>query len=134
MCLVRVFFVGIGGFIGASLRYIISVLCLRAMGDSFPYGTLFVNILGGFLVGFIMEASSGFWPVSPNTKLFLATGILGGLTTFSTFSYETVSMLSEGNYLLGGLNAGLNLFLSLFGAWLGRLLAQMIGIFIRLGA
>jgi len=125
--LVRVLVVGIGGFIGASLRYIISVFCMRALGDSFPYGTLFVNALGGFLIGFIMEASSGLWPVSPNTKLFLTTGILGGLTTFSTFSYETINLLNVGSYLLGGLNAGLNLLLSLLGAWMGKLLAQVIG-------
>lgn len=118
--------VGIGGFIGASLRYIITGLSTKAFGDSFPYGTLIVNVLGGFLIGFIMEASAGLWPISPNTRLFLTTGILGGLTTFSTFSYETVSMLMAGSYLMGGLNAGLNLFLSLLGVWLGKLSAQMI--------
>lgn len=122
----RVLMVGIGGFIGASLRYIITGLSTKAFGDSFPYGTLIVNVLGGFLIGFIMEASAGLWPISPNTRLFLTTGILGGLTTFSTFSYETVSMLMAGSYLMGGLNAGLNLFLSLLGVWLGKLSAQMI--------
>ena len=113
----RILIVGIGGFVGASLRYIISGLSIRVFGDSFPYGTLFVNILGGLLIGFIMEASVSLWPVSPNIRIFLTTGILGGLTTFSTFSYETINMLSDGSYLMGGINAGLNLFLSLFCAW-----------------
>ncbi|CDG35810.1 putative membrane protein [Acetivibrio thermocellus BC1] len=122
----RILIAGVGGFIGASLRYIISGLSIRVFGDSFPYGTLFVNILGGLLIGFIMEASVSLWPVSPNIRIFLTTGILGGLTTFSTFSYETISMLSDGSYLMGGINAGLNLFLSLFCAWLGKFLAQVM--------
>lgn len=122
----RILIAGVGGFIGASLRYIISGLSIRVFGDSFPYGTLFVNILGGLLIGFIMEASVSLWPVSPNIRIFLTTGLLGGLTTFSTFSYETISMLSDGSYLMGGINAGLNLFLSLFCAWLGKFLAQVM--------
>lgn len=122
----RILIVGVGGFIGASLRYIISGLSIRVFGDLFPYGTLLVNILGGLLIGFIMEASVSLWPVSPNIRIFLTTGILGGLTTFSTFSYETISMLSDGSYLMGGINAGLNLFLSLFCAWLGKFLAQVM--------
>lgn len=122
----RILIVGVGGFIGASLRYIISGLSIRVFGDSFPYGTLLVNILGGLLIGFIMEASVSLWPVSPNIRIFLTTGLLGGLTTFSTFSYETISMLSDGSYLMGGINAGLNLFLSLFCAWLGKFLAQVM--------
>lgn len=126
MFLFRILIVGVGGFIGASLRYIISGLSIRVFGDSFPYGTLLVNILGGLLIGFIMEASVSLWPVSPNIRIFLTTGLLGGLTTFSTFSYETISMLSDGSYLMGGINAGLNLFLSLFCAWLGKFLAQVM--------
>lgn len=126
MFLFRILIVGVGGFIGASLRYIISGLSIRVFGDSFPYGTLLVNILGGLLIGFIMEASVSLWPVSPNIRIFLTTGILGGLTTFSTFSYETINMLSDGSYLMGGINAGLNLFLSLFCAWLGKFLAQVM--------
>lgn len=126
MFLFRILIVGVGGFIGASLRYIISGLSIRVFGDSFPYGTLLVNILGGLLIGFIMEASVSLWPVSPNIRIFLTTGILGGLTTFSTFSYETISMLSDGSYLMGGINVGLNLFLSLFCAWLGKFLAQVM--------
>jgi len=121
--LFRILVVGIGGFIGASLRYIITNLSIKILGNSFPYGTLFVNILGGFLMGFIMEASISLWPISINMRTFLTTGILGGLTTFSTFSYETISMISNGHYLIGFINVCLNLILSLFGVWLGKFLA-----------
>lgn len=120
MKLSRILIVGLGGFLGAALRYIVSSVTAKYFGD-FPIGTLIVNVAGGFIMGLIMEASNSVWPISADVRLFLTTGILGGLTTFSTFSYETVSFLSEGEYLVGGLNAGLNLSLALFACWLGRL-------------
>ncbi|WP_442861460.1 fluoride efflux transporter CrcB [Caproiciproducens sp. NJN-50] len=125
MKLSRIIIVGLGGFLGAALRYIISNATAKYFGD-FPVGTLIVNILGGFLMGFLMEASTSLWTVSPNTRIFLTTGILGGLTTFSTFSYETISFLTDGDYLAGGVNAGLNLFSALFACWLGKIAAQLI--------
>jgi CrcB protein len=121
----RVLFVAIGGMIGSVLRYFITGLTLKHYGD-FPIGTLIVNVVGGLLIGFIMEASTSFWPVSANTRIFLTTGVMGGLTTFSTFSYETISYMTDGQYLMGGLNAGLNLFLALFACWVGRTIAQLI--------
>lgn len=119
----RIIIVGLGGFLGAALRYIISNATAKYFGD-FPVGTLIVNILGGFLMGFLMEASISLWTVSPNTRIFLTTGVMGGLTTFSTFSYETISFLSDGEYLAGGMNAGLNLFSALFACWLGKIAAH----------
>lgn len=125
MKLSRILIVGLGGFFGAALRYIISSATTKYFGD-FPVGTLIVNILGGFLMGFIMESSTSLWTVSANTRMFLTTGIMGGLTTFSTFSYETISLLSDGEYLMGGMNAGLNLFSALFACWLGKAAAQLL--------
>lgn len=116
----KVFYVGIGGFIGASLRYIISLLSAKYIGSNFPYGTLIVNVLGGILIGLIMEASIKTQYIPTNLRLFLTTGILGGLTTFSTFSYETINMFDKGSYGIGILNAALNLFLSLFGVFIGK--------------
>lgn len=125
MKLSRILIVGLGGFLGAALRYIISTATAKYFGD-FPIGTLIVNVLGGFIMGFIMEASTGIWPISANARIFLTTGIMGGLTTFSTFSYETVSFFSDGEYLMGGMNAGLNLFSALFACWLGKIVAQLL--------
>lgn len=116
----KILYVGMGGFIGASLRYIISTNSARIFGTSMPYGTLIVNVLGGFLIGFLMELSFNTELISSDMRLFLTTGILGGLTTFSTFSYETMSMMNEGSYMLGIANICLNLFLSLMGVVLGR--------------
>ncbi|MPN52152.1 putative fluoride ion transporter CrcB [bioreactor metagenome] len=67
------------------------------------------------------------WSLSPDMRIFLVTGILGGLTTFSAFSYETVELLSKGSYFLGMSNAALNLILSLASVWIGRLVVQGIG-------
>ena len=126
MTIYQVFIVGLGGFIGASLRYIISMLSLRWFGNVFPYGTLFVNILGCILVGFIMELSRELWPISSNIRIFLTVGILGGLTTFSTFTYETMDMVTKGNYLSGMINIILNLVLCIVGIMLGKYFAQII--------
>lgn len=121
----RIILVGFGGFFGAALRYIISTATNKYLGN-FPIGTFIVNILGGFIMGFIMEASTGIWPISENFRMFLTTGMMGGLTTFSTFSYETISFFSTGEYLMGGMNAGLNLFTALFACWLGKIAAQLL--------
>jgi len=121
----KMIYVGMGGFLGASLRYLISMGSARLFGTGMPYGTLIVNVLGGFLIGFIMELSFSTESISPDMRLFLTTGILGGLTTFSTFSYETMSMINEGSYMLGTINICLNLFFSLLGVVLGRYLVTI---------
>jgi CrcB protein len=121
----KLFYVGIGGFIGACLRYIISINSSRLFGTDFPYGTLIVNVSGGILIGLIMELSLTSNMISPNLKLFLTTGIMGGLTTFSTFSYETITFFSEGSYIPAFLNTCFNLFLSLGGVVLGKYLVSI---------
>lgn len=122
----NVFYVGIGGFLGASLRYIISLQLSKWFNSSIPIGTLTVNVIGGLLIGLIMEISLTTDLIPSNLRLFLTTGILGGLTTFSTFSYETIGLFYEGSYLFACANICLNLFLSLFGVILGRLLCKII--------
>lgn len=122
----KLLYVGIGGFIGACLRYIISTNFPKLLGTEFPYGTLIVNVIGGLLIGFIMELSLTTDFISPNLRLFLTTGIMGGLTTFSTFSYETISLFNDGSYMLGTLNTCLNLFLSLGGVVLGEFISHVI--------
>lgn len=113
----KIFYVGIGGCIGAVLRYLIS----SKMGEAqIPLGTLFVNVLGGFLIGMIMEICISSELFSPNMRLFLTTGVLGGLTTFSTFSYETVQLFISGDLRHGILNICLNLLLCLGGVLLGQ--------------
>lgn len=120
----KLIYVGIGGFIGACLRYIISLNAPKLLG--IPNGTLIVNITGGILIGLIMELSLTTDLIPPDLRLFLTTGIMGGLTTFSTFSYETIELFSDGTYILAILNVCLNLFLSLGGVVLGKFISHII--------
>lgn len=122
----NILYVGLGGFIGASLRYLVSTWFAKIMGTQFPYGTLVVNIVGAFLIGFIMELSLNTDLVTPESRLFLTTGIMGGLTTFSTFSYETMNMIGEGSYFLGSMNIMLNLSLSVLGVIIGKYVSNLI--------
>lgn len=121
-----VLIVGLGGFIGASLRYIISLNAVNLFGGNFPYGTFIVNVVGAFLIGLIMELSLDSTIISTNAKLFLTTGIMGGLTTFSTFSFETLGMISSGNIIMALVNISLNLFLGIIAVALGQLTARFI--------
>jgi len=112
--------VGLGGFIGAISRYLISMQASKIFTGKIPVGTLCVNILGGLLIGFILELNSRTDVVSPQMKLFLTTGLMGGLTTFSTFSYETVGLFSDGSYTSAVVNIALNVVLSLIGVIIGK--------------
>lgn len=122
----RIIYVGIGGCIGASIRYLVTKQSANLFNTSIPIGTLIVNVVGGFFIGMISELSISTDLISPNLKLFLTTGIMGGLTTFSTFSYETISLISDGRYLAGMANVLLNVFLSLGGVALAISLCKAI--------
>ena len=112
--------VGLGGFVGAISRYLISMQTSKLFTGKIPVGTLCVNILGGLLIGLILELNSRTNVVSPQMKLFLTTGLMGGLTTFSTFSYETVGLFADGNYTSAMVNIVLNVALSLVGVMIGK--------------
>ena len=118
--MMNIVFVGLGGFIGASTRYLISLYASKLFTSKIPIGTLSVNILGSLIIGIVMELTLKTSLISPHMKLFLTTGFLGGLTTFSTFSYETMELIEKGELLLAIFNIALNLLLSLGGAILGR--------------
>ena len=120
MNITNIICVGIGGFIGAICRYLISIYSAKVFISKISIGTLIVNVLGGFLIGFIMEISIKTDLISPEMKLLLTTGIMGGLTTFSTFSYETIILIENGNFLFALFNIVLNLILSLVGVSLGK--------------
>ncbi len=106
-----VFAVGIGGFFGAISRYLIATWVQKLSSSFFPVGTLSVNVLGSFLIGFLYLYFSQ--TIHPNLKAMLITGFLGALTTFSTFSLETLLLLQEGLYLKAGLNILLNVTLTI---------------------
>lgn len=119
-------FVGVGGMIGSICRYGLSGLLYRTLGDRFPYGTLAVNIVGCFAIGLLMTLFEERWLVPPNLRLFLTIGILGGFTTFSTFSYETVEMLKGGNFFLASLNIVGTFFCCLCSSWGGSMIGKSL--------
>ncbi|MFW2490884.1 fluoride efflux transporter CrcB [Clostridium chromiireducens] len=121
----KIIYVGIGGFIGAAIRYLVTLQSSKIINSNIPLGTLIVNVVGGFLIGMIMELSMSTNLISPNMRLFLTTGIMGGLTTFSTFSYETIGLINDGRYILGISNVLLNVFLSIGGVALASFLCRI---------
>lgn len=121
-----ILYIGLGGFLGAISRYEISIFINKYNQSQFPYSTLAVNILGSILIGFIMSWSVNISPIPNNIKLFLTTGCMGGLTTFSTFSYETVVLFNEGNILLSILSIFSNLFFSILGVCVGMYICRLI--------
>ena len=117
--------VGFGGFFGAILRFTISGYIQRLTGSTFPFGTLGVNILGSFIIGFLFLYFQ-YINLSINQKAIFVTGLLGALTTFSTFSWETLFLIQEGLFERAILNILLNITLSLGATLLGVALFKKI--------
>jgi len=92
----RLLLICLGGAIGTGLRYVTSGVAARWLGADFPYGTLIVNIVGSFLIGLIQQIGTTTLVIPETTRLFLTVGIMGGLTTYSSFSYETVQLVAAG--------------------------------------
>jgi len=115
-------YVALGGALGALARYGISGWVYDRLGEAFPWGTFVVNVLGCLLLGLVIR-----WlqvsPVSPGLRPFLTIGLLGAFTTFSTFSFETVALLQEGQWLRAGLYAGGSVALGLIAMVAGMALA-----------
>jgi fluoride exporter len=110
----------IGAGLGGISRFGVSNLFSRLLGQNFPYGTLLVNTLGSFLAGlFFVLIFDRFSGIANHLRPFLLTGLLGGFTTFSTFSLETMNLFETNGWGLAMLNAMLNCMLCLLMAWLG---------------
>ena len=100
----RLAWVCLGSALGGGARYLLSLAALQLFGPSFPAGTLAVNLVGSFGIGLVMHVGLETTLLSPTARLFLTTGVMGGLTTYSTFNYETLGLVSEGDWLRAGLN------------------------------
>lgn len=122
--LVELLLVGAGGALGAVARYGVGGLVHRSPAlAGFPFGTLCVNLAGCLLIGLGAGLADGRQAFTPEARLFLFVGLLGGFTTFSSFGYETFALLRDHELLRAGLNAGLNVFAGLALVWLGYNLA-----------
>lgn len=117
--------VGIGGFVGSVLRYLISYYMKVSWSTVYPIGTFTVNLAGSFLIGIIIAAALT-ENLNQQARLLLATGFCGGFTTFSTFSFEFFSLLQNGHTGYAFLYAGSSLVLGLFFVWLGFSLGKLL--------
>ncbi len=122
----QLFYIGLFGGFGCVARYLLSGWTYQLVGRNLPYGTLFVNIIGSFLLGLLVASGvrGDFFPAE--VRVGLAVGFMGGFTTFSTFSYETLRLLENGSFWQAGLNILLNIVLCLAFAFLGVLVARQI--------
>lgn len=125
--MIKLLLIGTGGFLGSVLRYLVSGSVQAASHSiAFPYGTLAVNVIGCFLIGFLSELAEIRSLFSSDTRAFLVVGILGGFTTFSAFGNETMSLLRDGERTLALMNVSAQILLGLGGVWLGYALAYQI--------
>jgi CrcB protein len=117
--------VAVGGALGSIARFWASGFVANRFGGSFPWGTLFVNVSGSFIIGFFatLTAPEGRWLVGPSGRNFFTSGFCGGYTTFSSFSLQTLTLAQDEEWLYAGGNAVLNLVLCLVAVWLGHILA-----------
>jgi CrcB protein len=118
--------VGLGGVLGANARYVLGTWAQAAWGSAFPWGTLLINVLGSLLTGVFLTLATERLTIRPATRLFVATGILGAFTTFSTMSYELVHLLQAGALIRAGLYLLASLGLGLIAAIGGRALALAV--------
>lgn len=120
--------VALGGAIGTTGRYFISGLAARLIGETFPWGTLIINVTGSFIIGFFaaLTGPDGRLYVGSSGRQFFMTGICGGYTTFSSFSLQTLNLMNDGEWFRAGANMGLSLVLCLIAVWAGFMLANMI--------
>ena len=128
----RIFFgqiilVGLGGFIGSSLRFAMSGWVQRMFPYSqFPYGTMSVNVLGCLLIGYLGGVAEQRQTLEAGTRLFLLVGVLGGFTTFSTFAYESLALAQDSLYFKMMLNVVVQVVIGFSAAWLGLIVARFV--------
>lgn len=120
--------VALGGAIGTTGRYWLSGVAARSFGETFPWGTLIINVTGSFVIGFFftLTGPDGRLYVGSNIRQFVLVGICGGYTTFSSFSLQTLNLMNDGEWFRAGANIGLSLVLCLIAVWAGALLAGTV--------
>lgn len=123
--MLRLFIIGLGGAIGTILRYVMGGLDYRFSNGVFPISTLVVNVSGSLMIGFLWGIVDRF-EISPNIRLFIFIGILGGYTTFSTFSLETFNLMRDGEYLIAFINVALSVILTIGAVFAGYIASKTL--------
>lgn len=124
----KILWIGLGGFLGTVSRYWIGTVMLEKWGHPFPLGTLIVNVIGCFLIGIIagLKTSEAQLLFNLPSREFLIIGFLGGFTTFSAFSFQTLRLLQQSEWLHAGGNILGSVFLCLLAVWIGDLVAKWL--------
>lgn len=118
--------VGTGGFIGSVMRYLVQVFVERGMASTFPWGTFIANIAGSFIIGIVFALAEKGNLMSAEWRIFLAVGICGGFTTFSSFAYNNLMLLKENAFGPLLWNVGGSLFFSILAVYLGIILVRSV--------
>ena len=122
----KYFLVGVGGCLGAILRFWLGGYIGNRLGTRFPYGTFFINCTGSFLIGLVVTLLAERTHWSPNWRYLIPIGFIGSYTTFSTFEYETLRSLQDGEFLMAGLNVSLSVIVGFVAVWLGMITGKSI--------
>ena len=126
--MVKILLVGTGGFLGSVFRYLLSGLVYRILAAKpvFPYGTLVVNLLGCFLIGFVSGLAESRQILNPELRVLILIGLFGGFTTFSTFGYESFSLARDGELLYLFSNISFHIVFGIAAVWLGHIFSRLI--------
>ncbi|HEV7746468.1 MAG TPA: fluoride efflux transporter CrcB [Pyrinomonadaceae bacterium] len=122
----KLFLIGLAGFVGTVGRYGLSVVVAKRYGETFPLGTLAVNLIGCFLVGLLFHLMQERFLVNQNLRTIILVGLLGGFTTFSSFGLQTFTLLQDGEFGFAALNLGVSNVLGLLLVWAGYTLARVL--------
>jgi CrcB protein len=124
--MIGVLWMGVGGFLGTIARYLVSSAIAGVVGETFPWGTVIVNISGCFVIGVIAIATGpdGRVVVAPDFRQFLMIGICGGYTTFSSFSLQTLTLLRSGDFAAAIGNVVVSVVACMLAVWAGAVIAQ----------
>jgi len=122
------FWVAVGGALGTTARFWLSGVVARTIGETFPWGTLVINVSGSFIIGFFaaLTGPDGRLFVGSTTRQFVMIGLCGGYTTFSSFSLQTLNLVNDGEWFRAGGNIGASVVLCLVAVWVGFVAASAI--------
>jgi len=126
--LVTYLYIALGSALGGMARFWCSGFVAARFGDSFPWGTILINILGSFVIGFFATLSGpdSRYLISSNIRQFVMVGLCGGYTTFSSFSLQTLNLIRDGEMAAAGANIGLSVLLCMIAVWLGHIAAASL--------
>jgi CrcB protein len=121
--LITYLWIALGGALGSMARYGCSSLVARMVGETFPWGTLIINVAGSLVIGFVatLTGPDGRVLVAPDARQFVMVGVCGGYTTFSSFSLQTLNLVRDGDMIGAGANVLASVFLCLVAVWLGAI-------------